>query len=169
MELRKKVEMTLKDYQDFNFRYIRNRTIIIPILTIAVIVVITLMDRLSVFGNDWADIFSTRLIVCYALLLAFPLISILILRYAAKKQYESNKLMRSETEIILSEAGVSETGKYVNTSVAWADLYKIEESKSAFYFYIAKGQAVILPKRILENGEAAAVRTLIAEYTAPGR
>jgi hypothetical protein len=169
MELRKKMELSFKDYLDFNYHFVRNRTIITPIAAIIILTVIISIMGIAQLGSGWASVFSNRLLVYYVILLLIPFVSLLTLRFAAKKQYESNKLMKSETEIVMNETGVSQSNKFGNTSVGWADLHKIEEVKNAFYIYIAKRQAFILPKRILENDEQAAARTLIAKYMAPNK
>jgi hypothetical protein len=168
MELKKKMNMTLKDYLDFNYRYMRKRTIIIPVAAVVILTVVISIIGIVKLGSGWTRVFSSELIIYYVILLLIPFASILTVRIVAKKQYESNKLIKSETEIVINKAGVSETSKYGNTSAEWADLYKIEEAKSAYYFYIAKGQAFILPKRILDNDEDTAVRELISKYMAPG-
>lgn len=169
MEFRKKTEMTFKDYLDFNYHFVRKRTIVIPLAAVVILTIIISIIGIAGLGSEWTLVFDSELIIYYVILLLIPLASILTVRFAAKKQYESNKLMRSETEIVINETGVSETSKYGNTSLEWADMYKAEETKSAFYIYIAKGQAFILPKRILENDEDAAVRTLVSKYMAPNK
>jgi hypothetical protein len=166
MEIKKKTGLTFNDYLDFNYHFARKRSIPLFVLIIICLVMLILSVGIS---NDWAAVFSSRYIFYYAIILLLPFISFLVLRFTAKKQYESNKLMKSETETILNETGISQSSKYGNTSVEWVDLYKVEEAKSAFYIYIAKRQAFILPKRILENGEAAAVRTLITRCMAPNK
>lgn len=169
MEIRKKTELSFKDYLDFNYHFMRKRTIITPIIAIVILTVIVSIMGIAQLGSDWMFVFSDRLIIYYLILLLIPFVSLLTLRFAAKKQYESSKLMKSETETVINETGVSQSNKFGNTSVAWEDLYKVEETKSAFYVYIAKRQAFILPKRILGSEEDSMVKSLITKYMAPNK
>ncbi len=169
MEIKKKMELTFKDYLGFNYHFMRKRTIIFPIAVIIIMTLIIVLQGVTGYGIGWPAVFSSRLIVYYVIILLLPLLSILVLRIAAKKQYESSKLMKSENEIIINETGVSQSNKFGYTSIEWADLNKVEESKSAFYIYIAKRQAFVLPKRILDSGEGDTVRTLISKYMAPNK
>jgi hypothetical protein len=167
MEFKKTMSLTLKDYRDLNYFVAYKRIILVPIIAVISLTVAILLIGIIALGEDWAIVFDTQVFICYAVLILIPFVSLFSLRTISKKQYESSKMMKSETELTINEAGVSEISKFGNVSFTWEDIFKARESKTAFYVFISKLQTFIIPKRFITAEEDSVIRALISNHLIP--
>lgn len=167
MEVKKTISLTLKDYIDLNMSIALKRVLLIPIIGLVFLTIVLLAIGIINLGEDWALIFDTQIIICYAIIILIPLVSLLTLRSVAKKQYASSKAMKSETELVINETGVNESSKFGNMTFSWQDIFKAAESKSAFYIYISKFETFIMPKRYISSEEDGMIRMLIKNHVVP--
>ncbi|HHW00604.1 MAG TPA: YcxB family protein [Clostridiaceae bacterium] len=76
-----------------------------------------------------------------------------LIRYSAKKHYNSNKLAREETTYIFTEEGIERSSESGTYRAKWNELYKIIETKRAVMLYSSDMTAWIIPKRFFEGND----------------
>jgi hypothetical protein len=165
MEFRKKVALTVQDHLDFNLHALRK---LLTILLLLFLLVPLLTLSISEDGNILLTLAVSIIITAAAVIFIF-----LRTKAAARKNIErdfnTSRLVRAENEIIINDSGLSSSGEFVSLKVGWEDIYRAEESISAFCFYILKMQAVVIPKRLISSEEDSVIRTLITKYIAPNK
>jgi hypothetical protein len=169
MEFKKTMSLTLKDYRDLNYFVAYKRIILVPIIAVISLTVAIMLIGIISLGAEWTLVFDTQVFLCYGILVLIPFVSLFSLRTISKKQYESSKTMKSETELTINEAGVSEISRFGNVSFKWEDIFKARESKTAFYVFISRLQTFIIPKRFITAEEDGVIRTLINNHLVPAK
>lgn len=171
MEFRKKVLISFQDYMDFNYYQARKRLIMTPVFYVIFAFLMVYIMGTSRLGENWAVLLSDPYIywVFGLTLLIIILFDFFHLKYSGKKLYNTNRMMRAESDIILNNDGYHETNEFGNTSLGWRDIYKAAESKKAFYIYVSKRQGYIIPKSLTEEQENEVIRSLIKEHLPPSK
>ena len=164
MEFRKKLQFTLKDYITFNLFYMKKRLIWTPILFVLIFPAISVIISLIRNDSTWPFMLIGTFIVILLLAGLMTLVNVFSIRRAAKKQYQSSKAMQAESEFIADSAGVRETGEYSSTVVKWEDVYKIMASDTAYYIFISRMQAFLIPKRLITQEEERTLLALLNQY-----
>jgi len=74
-----------------------------------------------------------------------------LIRYSAKKHYNSNKLAREETTYTFTEEGMECSSESSTYRAKWNELNKIIETKRAVMLYSSDITAWIIPKRFFKG------------------
>ncbi len=77
----------------------------------------------------------------------------LLLKYSSKKMLQTSALLRKTQTFKIHESGIDSSTESSNSSIKWCELYKANETKENFLFFISKTQAFILPKKCLDGDE----------------
>lgn len=75
------------------------------------------------------------------------------LKFRAKKDYSTNKLINRTLNYTFKEDGIyieTDSGK---SMVKWSELYEMRETKHHLYLYVGSNQAIILPKQYFDHIE----------------
>ena len=158
MEFRKRFVTTIEDLTSYSIFNIKKFLIPILLLCSAALIILNLDDM----SGWWITLIT--MIITIGL---FALLFVVILKRNLKKQYNSNKLMQAENDVIMDEAGLHISAEHGNTNIVWNNVSKAAESKNGFYVYIANMQAFIIPKRLLSAEEEATIRSLIQTHLPP--
>ncbi|WP_352418429.1 YcxB family protein [Proteiniborus sp.] len=82
------------------------------------------------------------------------------LKFRARKDYNSNKLLNRTQNYTFANEGITietETGKSI---IKWSDLYNVKDTKRCLYLYIGSSQAIILPKHYFNDNEIASIKKM---------
>ncbi len=159
MEFRKKYFIELKDYMAYNMFFAKNRLIISSLIFITavpalVIVISGIRGTLNLLG-----ILIT--VVCSLIFAGvFVVLNLYLIKNAVKKQYKSDRTLHAGNEIAIDDTGIYVLSGYGNTNLTWPDIFKAAESAYAFYIFISKKKAFIIPKRVVDADEDRALRAL---------
>jgi hypothetical protein len=168
MEIRKRFSITFTDYTDFVFFHNKNKLILTPVILIIMIPLIWFIVGVIDLGEDWGLIFQN--FSSYWLFLLAPVfafINFFQIKAVSKRQYNSSRQMQVENELVVDDTGVRESNEFGNTNAKWADIFKVAESKKAYYIYFSRLQAFILSKKYMDSGEIKAVSMLIKAHLTP--
>lgn len=114
-------------------------------------------------------------IIKLVLLLIVPVTFIALLfrsmKRSSQRVFGENKLVGQTQRYGLSGEGMQVESEKGYANLKWTDLYKTEESKDLFLFFISKQQAHIMPKKYfdLEGAEAELLRRFMAQAPAGKR
>lgn len=158
MEVRKTLALQASDFMAFISRVYRKLYAIVPAA------VILLFAAVNLGSNE----FSLRSMVIPAALTAvFPLGLFFYMKNASKKALASFVSANGDVCIVINETGVSTAGSLGTTALSWANVFQVIETKTVFFFYIHKTNAIVLPKRQLSADEREFVLTLIRKKVDP--
>ncbi len=159
MEIKKTLDLQASDFMAFITRIYRKHFVLVPVVTIL----------LFAAGNLISDEFTLQSMIFPVTLAAvFTLGLYLYLNRQSKKALASFNKANGAVTVTVDEAGVHTTGKLGETALAWGDMFKLIETKTAFLFFIYKTNAVMLPKRQLSADELSQVLALMKEAN-PGK
>jgi hypothetical protein len=170
MEYRKKAAISFEDYLDFNRFHAKKRLIFTPIIFIIVMLAVIIAVGLIYVGSRWYAILYDP--VMFLILFAGGLIVLIdnaLLKSNARKIYDSSGQMRSESEITINSSGVSEASEFGSATIVWKDILREVETKEAFYLFFSGSNAFMVPKRLLEPGEADTIKALIKQNLSPSK
>ena len=68
-----------------------------------------------------------------------------------KAYYYSKKDLNEEIELIINEEQVIEKTIYSELTMKISEFYKIKHNKKYYFLYISKFEAIILPKRYVDE------------------
>lgn len=77
--------------------------------------------------------------------------------------YKEQQLKSKHLVYTISEKGVNQKGKLESSDYAWNRFRTIKETKSGFYFFYAKLNALMLSKEALTEAEVTMIRAIIKE------
>lgn len=139
------IEITREDYADFNkFHFLKNRlkrTILTGCLAILAI-------EYMINDEEFEPISSIIGVVLFAGVYIF-----LIQRQLnkTKKIPMDNGTILGLKQMHFTEEGILATSKDADSRINWSGVKKLEESKTAYYLYIDKTVAFVIPKRYFES------------------
>ena len=165
MRFEVETELTKQDFLAFyrlnQKAHARAVTLLVRILGIAAYVLGLVLTVLMVIFRLWESGEVLRAYCIFILMLAaWPLVD----RFMISQMYKANSSMLkgeyrfNDDEVLTGADHMS--GRYAYT--AFRELYR---SRDAYYLYIDKGHAVILPERCFTQGDPAAFGRFIAEKT----
>ena len=88
----------------------------------------------------------------------------LMYRSMARRATRDDPSLRGTQIRALSEAGFEARGAGFSQQLAWTDIVRAEETKEFFLFFYNRRAAYYIPKRCLQTGDEAALRSLIADH-----
>lgn len=124
---------------------------------IAILFIVVLIAT-SVFEED--TLFNNMMQITSLIGLVTIVILLITLKFRAKKDYNSNKLLNRIQNYTFANEGITietETGKSI---IKWSDLYKTQDTKRCLYLYIGNNQAIILPKHYFNDNEIASIKKM---------
>jgi hypothetical protein len=165
MDFRKKFTTNLKDYTQFNFFHNRNKLIVLSLLLLIMAPLIWITVGVINLGENWWRLFTVdpSIYFIFILIIFLILLNFLQVRLISKKQYNSSMEMKVEKEVVIDSVGICTSNEFGNYSAGWHSVYKAVESKKAFYIYVSKLQAHIIPKKYITLDEADIIRSLIKQ------
>jgi hypothetical protein len=95
-------------------------------------------------GADEGYAFNTALLIVIAAL--FTVINPIKLYFKAAKQVKFTPMFQQPLDYTINSEGIFVRLKEDEMTLAWADIYKIVETKKDFYFYMSFNRAHILPQ-----------------------
>ncbi len=162
MEFRKTVKLEISDYTAFNFFVLKRVFILLPIICVG-------LSYLLIYRGDPDRSLLSFAVYAVVISILALLGFFLLMRHSMKKSFKTTKAMQLPQEVVLDDAGVHASGEFGNTNMSWQDLYRVVEVKKAFYVYLLKMQAVIIPKRLTSADENAVIRSIVKKYLAPNK
>lgn len=143
------VKLQAKDYSDFNLYYTR-RSMIGGGIFYFFIFISLLLYLAWKDGFDPLSLPSTLIIGVVGGILVSVLVTA-ALRFAtiskSKRIYATDKLLAQQQDYTISRDGVRMEMESGAGTVKWDELYKASETRDAFYLFLAKNKALLIPKR----------------------
>jgi hypothetical protein len=99
---------------------------------------------LLINGADEGYDFNKALLILIAAL--FTIINPIMLYFKAAKQVKLTPMFQYSLDYKVNAEGIFVRLKEEETTLDWADIYKIVETRKDFYFYMSFNRAHILPK-----------------------
>ncbi|CAN5470936.1 hypothetical protein BH11BAC1_BH11BAC1_30040 [soil metagenome] len=142
------IEITRKDYADFNkFHYLKYK---FRRSTLTILVVLILL-QLILNGKNFS-LGKTIVSTITALLVYFGIIYFALSKSKKIPSADGSILGKREMEFLEDSIKYkSETGEGTRT---WASIKKLEEGKNAYYLYLDANMGVIVPKRFFSSEAA---------------
>ena len=154
-----------KENIHYNLFVSRNRLIQ---MTIIVFVVITAMLGVTNYGQtqSLADAAVASLPMALAGSVLFLLINGIALVMRVNQSYKQKKAYDFHQDILIDAEGVHASSERGGALLKWEKIEQIRESGRAFYLFLSKAQAYVLPKGQLADKEqdAACIRSLFREH-----
>ncbi len=160
MEIRKTLELQASDFMEFISRIFGKLFVIIPAATILLFLAVNLS------GNELS---LQSMIFPVGLAAMLTLGFFFLLKNKSKKALTAFHSANGDVSVVINETGVSTTGKLGVTNLAWRNMFRVIETKTVFFFYIHKTNAIVLPKRQLSADELAATLALITKEAKPNK
>ena len=164
MEFRKTIKMELNDHLSFSWFVSKKLLILMPVLVFVLVPAFTVLT--SDAGTTLLDLLITFCISIVMIGLCI-LLSKVLLKRNLKKQLDSNRIMQAPNDIVMDDEGVRTSSEFGSANLPWPNIFKAAEGKKAYYVYIAKGQAFIIPKRLITADEEATLQTLVKRHLPP--
>lgn len=150
-----KVQLTEKDLEDF-YAHMSNKSISMKlVIAFGLIVFVAQLIRIVADPNSLEGAIMWVLIVLFI----FGMM-IYSNKYNARKASRHNKKLFEEYIYSINDKQIQIKGKSLNTTLLWEKLHKVTESKNAFYIWLNKKNAQIIPKRDLSNEEIEVIRII---------
>lgn len=141
---------TYEEYKRFNFAIMNFRQTL-PILAVDIVLLVLMTITTSVMRTTYGYFYpvvrfffflAVALFVSYIFVLLAALLGI-------KKTYESNKAMKRNpvSTVYFYNEYLTETNSKGVVNIAYADIYKIVETKTNFYIMLAKNNGIIIVKQ----------------------
>lgn len=139
--------LCLGDVLRFSYFYMLRRTWWFVGLVAAIfLVVLLMMATVVVIGGEYEPVLRNSIPILLVLLLwmfAFGVCPYL----GARRQMKTSASMREPIVYVFLREGFRSTGGYSKGEVSWGAVWRVLESKSAFYLCYSAGNATLLPKR----------------------
>jgi len=116
--------------------------------------IIVLVNVAMVLMNEGVG--TTTLIKWLYPIVLFTFLWYFLFKFLMKRRLsdpDNKDLLIGSRTIELSENQIVMESPLSKSEVSWSAISKFQESKKAFYLYLGKSQAIILPKRIFKSDE----------------
>ena len=151
-----KVQLTEKDLEDFYAHLSRKSISMKLVIAFGLLVFVAQLIRIIADPNALEGAVMWVLIVIF--LFAMMIYSN---KYNARKASRHNKKLFEEYTYSINDKQIHIKGKSINTTLLWEKLHKVTESKTAFFIWLNKKNAQIIPKRDLSDDEIEVIRIII--------
>ena len=158
MEIRKKINISLKDYFLFNVSLMKKNiiTYMIMLLVMCFAFVFVMYEDKPNTINFW-----TNSLIFYAIGLVFLLLYFgLITFFASKKAFTPNKKYYENMEIVINDQGVYQYSEGAESGITYDKVYKIKDNFLFFVVLVSPRQGIILPKKAFTKEEIVEVKQL---------
>ena len=159
MEIRKKINITLKDYFLFNMGLIKKTLINYLIILIAIAVIMNGIMNGFTFSDP---MFYIRCVIFYligavVLILYFGL----LVYFGSKKTYTPNKKYYENMDMLINDEGIYQFSEGAESGITYNQIIKVKENKLAFIIMVNLRQGILIPKKGFTNEEIDKIRSLI--------
>lgn len=149
-----KVDLTSDDVYKFQKSYIFNAIpkIILVFMSFSLLTFIAI-SIISIINGNYSTEKLGKLIAGIIIVLIILVVIPISLKKTAANTLQTNKLLQRTQEYTISSEGFNASSESVQAYIKWNEMYTATETRDSFQFFIAKGQAYIIPKRYLSNNE----------------
>ncbi|OAS17749.1 YcxB family protein [Paenibacillus oryzisoli] len=141
-----KGKLSYQDFKDFQFLHSKNKLWLQIVYLFVIYMIVVLIQ--SSFSTDLLAVFILSGIVISVVI---ALISKIIINYKHKSVFNSYKLIHKEYMYTFDDDGISTDSEVGNGKVKWSEVYKAKQNKKLHLVYIAKNQALIIPRSFFES------------------
>lgn len=156
--IEKSINLEEKDlfnyYIAFTFRK-KYKYIASTILFVTVLIITTLFKENTLLNN----LMQIASLIGLVAIIILPV----TLKFRAKKDYSSNKLISRTQNYIFTNEGITVQTNSGKSIIKWSDLYKVKDTKRYLYLHIGENQAIILPKHYFNDNEIALIKQMANE------
>ena len=156
MEIRKKINITLKDYFFFNIGLIKKTLINYLIVLVAIAVIMngimngfTLDDPMFYLKSLLFYVIGAVILIIYFSLLVY---------FASKKSYVPNKKYYENMDMLINEEGIYQFSEGAESGITYDKILKVKENKLAFIIMVNARQGILIPKKGFTNEELDEIR-----------
>lgn len=160
MEIRKTINISLKDYFFFNLGLIK-KNIFTYILILAVICVAFVAIMFDGFAFNSLD-FWLKYLMFYGIGIAFLCLYFGLLTFiASRRAYLPNKKYYQNMEMVINEKGIFQYSEGAESGFTYDKIFKVKENIIAFIVLISPRQGILIPKKAFTKEEEAIIRNLV--------
>lgn len=145
MEIRKNINITLKDYFFFNIGLIKKTLINYLIVLVAIAVIMngimngfTLSDPMFYLKSLLFYVIGAVVLIIYFSLLVY---------FASKKSYIPNKKYYENMDMLINEEGIYQFSEGAESGITYDKIYKVKENRLSFIIMINARQGILIPKK----------------------
>ena len=152
MEIRKNINITLKDYFFFNIGLIKKTLINYLIVLVAVAVIMngfTLDDPMFYLKSLLFYVIGAVVLIIYFSLLVY---------FASKRSYIPNKKYYENMDMLINEEGIYQFSEGAESGIAYDKIYKVKENRLSFIIMINARQGILIPKKGFTTEELGYIR-----------
>lgn len=139
MSVTKIIKLEKSDFMKFNLYFAKKSLILLPFIMF--IISYAIINELGLLGLLELTI---SLIIGFIIAPIFFIISLYIF---VNKYFKSYSLASMQVETTIDGNGITHKSELGNTILPFDKIYKISETKHAFYVFTSNRQAMVLPKR----------------------
>ncbi len=159
------VSLTPEDVYSFQKAYIYQKFPRGGIIALSLFFIV--LSIISFIDSSETEIVPLRSLLC----LIFPIIFLVVIPVFLKKNSKAvlttSKLLQKAQSYQISDQGIKATSPSAEVNIKWEELYKANETKDSFQFFLSKAQAYVIPKRCFDNSEEQFVLLRIYMKNAP--
>ena len=159
MEIRKNINITLKDYFLFNLGLVKKTIITYVILLVFVCIAFNgIANGFTLNSLDfWLDTLVFYLVGLVFLFLYFGV----IVYFASKKAYIPNKKYYENIELVINEEGIYQYSSGAESKLEYDKITKAKESKLSLVLLVNARQGILIPKKGFNEEELIEIRKLL--------
>lgn len=159
MEIRKNINITLKDYFLFNVGLVKKTIITYAILLVPVCI---LFNGIINGYELTSPSFWLKSLVFYVVGLVFLVIYFgLIIFFASRKTYLPNRKYYENMEIVVNEKGVFQYSDGAESGLTYDQIYKTKENRLALVLLVNPRQGILIPKKGFSKEELEEIKKLL--------
>ena len=159
MEIRKTINITLKDYFLFNIGLVKKTITSYALLLIFVCIIFNGIMN----GYEFAtlDFWLTSLLF-YVVGLAFLVVYFgLIIFFASKKTYVPNKKYYENMELLVNDKGIFQYSEGAESGLTYEQIYKVKENRYSLVLLLNPKQGILIPKKGFTLEEIETIKSMI--------
>lgn len=138
------------------------------VMTVVVFVLIAVMLGVTDFvrTRSLGDTLLFALPLALGGSVLFIVLNTVMLIFRVNKSYKEKTAYEFTQDITIDESGVHATSERGRALLEWSKIEKVREAGHAFYLFLSKTQAYVLPKYQLANRseDAAQIRALLRQH-----
>ena len=156
MEIRKKINITLKDYFFFNIGLIKKTLINYLIVLVAIAVIMN--GIMNGFKLD-DPMFYLKSLLFYVIGAVILIVYFgLLVYFASKKSYIPNKKYYENMDMLINDEGIFQFSEGAESGITYDKIYKVKENKLSFIIMVNARQGILIPKKGFTDEELNEIR-----------
>lgn len=161
MEIRKNINVTLKDYYLFNLGLVKKTIITYAGLLIFICIIFNGMIN----GYEFASLtFWLNSLLFYVIGLVFLILYFgLIVFFASKRTYTPNKKYYENMELIINDEGIYQysVDGSAKSGLRYDQIFMVKEDRISLVLLVNQKQGIIIPKKGFTKDELDQIRSLL--------